>query len=183
VTNDAPDTEPRPPRAAPGATRVGLHGHAVLAGRRPSDGAAPQHGLERDDDRPWSAVVGERRGWGSTFHGRAGHAVWFHGAVPAPAVVGDAPHALDRLRVHLDADPGVRVEAVEVWDGLERPMYAAGGLEATSDLELRTARHGRPLPLGGGAGVSVLVRFDAAGAVTFRGLEVELVPAPEGDGA
>src|SRR5262245_2648182 len=58
------------------ATTIAVHGNAISFAESPSQ-------CEQVDGVAWSDIVGLRRGWGTTFRGRAGQFVWFHYALPA----------------------------------------------------------------------------------------------------
>jgi hypothetical protein len=86
-------------------------------------------------EREHSALLGYPQGHGITFRGRDGKSNWFHFCIPTPSFRDETPnqpggHRWAQLRkvfVLFEAQRGVSLSAVHVWDG-SRKMFAKGNL-------------------------------------------------------
>ena len=68
---------------------------------------------------PYTDVTGLRRGWGTTYTGKAGQAVYFHNPVTALESIEseDSTPLLTRLGARFELMGTARVTSVQVWNG------------------------------------------------------------------
>lgn len=149
------------------ATTIAVHGNAVSFAESPGQ-------CEQVDGIGWSDIVGLRRGWGTTFRGRAGQFVWFHYALPALSLVNGTAHDLTSLQVQFDVQSGATVESVHIWNNNRQRIFAQDNLRRNADTTISTGN----LSLSSDTGVSVGVWFQQAANITFRGLTAQLTPTP-----
>ena len=141
------------------------------------------------DDADWSLGQGFHRGFCSSFHIRAGKAVWFHFPITTPAVVNGAPMALHELMLLWQVTDGAQLYWVTAQHGgMERMELTEAGapiatrpepFDVPEEMRERMAAFERrssvfafpePLKLRFGVQLCVLIRCErAAGNVRFYG--------------
>ena len=120
----------------------------------------------------WTDVVGLRQGWGTTFRGKAGASNWFHFSIPAQQVRGSSlVRRVTSIFVDLEVQGSVRATSFHLWSGPRPPeratrIFNQDGLSVTSRFGLDTSGH-LPIPVLMPVGISVGVRFDQEGQITF----------------
>lgn len=146
---------------------VVIHGTAV------STAETPEH-LQQVDGVAWTDIVGLRRGWGSTFQGKPNQESWFHFSPLVPSVVHGIASGLSAVRIFFDCTGTALVDSVHLHDRTGTAVQVRDGLTSTTNLQLPFSA----VPLANGIGISVHVSFGRSerSAVTFRGLELDLVP-------
>jgi hypothetical protein len=106
---------------------VWVHGNAVVP--EAVGMTAFNASLLQVDGKPWTDVVGLRRGWGVTYRCAWQTSNWFHAPLPTPVIVDGARVGLQRIFVFYDIADWTRtiITDVHVWDGPNR-IHAIGGL-------------------------------------------------------
>jgi hypothetical protein len=129
---------------------------------------------------PWTDVLGLPQGFGKTFRGKSNQSVWFHAAIPSPALINAQIVVLRDVMLNVRMDAGCRIDQIHVWDGginVAR-LGAAGALRLSGDLtgdfvsnrnrfDVRNA-DGSYHRIGLGLAVSMLVRFDQEANIRFN---------------
>ena len=129
---------------------------------------------------PWSDVLGLPQGFGKTFRGKSNQSVWFHAAIPSPALINAQIVVLRDVMLNLRMDAGCHIDQIHVWDGGTNVarLGAAAALRLSGDLtgdfvsnrnrfDIRNA-DGSYHRIGLGLAVSMLVRFDQEANVRFN---------------
>jgi hypothetical protein len=151
-----------------------VHGTAFQPAERPAGRLANVDGVA------WTDVVGLREGSGSTWHGQASRANWFHVSIPTPVIVDGVRIRLVKVFVmfrcgdpdaRIATSAGANITDIHVWDGPNR-IRTFSGFNLFGDHQTRfdsSTMHALPTPqeLYFGLGISVRVRFSAAHTVTF----------------
>ena len=97
-----------------------IHANAIVAERVGSETFNFYGGF------PYSDIIGLPRGWGKMYLGRTGQNVWFHAAVPSPAVTSSVRVLLDGVFVFFRTHDGsgsssssknCYMSNLDVWDG------------------------------------------------------------------
>jgi hypothetical protein len=145
---------------------LGAHGTATWA-ETPGPGVFDNH-----DGIAWSDVMGLRRGWGTTYRGKAGQASWFHTPVTTvERLAQDYTPVLTEFSVKFELWGTARLQSVHLWNG-EIRIRNFDNLNIGPngpDFFSRTFLPGLGLPRLG-IDVAVLVAFGASPSpVTFLG--------------
>jgi len=145
-----------------------------------SPAEAPANGLVNVNNVGWTDVVGMRQGWGTTFQGRAGHSNIFHVAIPSPVITNGVRAKLSKVFVMFKCgeDPygagpsaAVNLLKVDVWDG-PKMIHTFGEYLLAGEHRYKldtnnTFKFTQPLEVFFGLGLSVLIKFNKDGQVTF----------------
>lgn len=127
----------------------------------------------------WTDVLGLPQGFGKTFRGKSNQSVWFHAAVPSPALIAGRIVMLRDIMLSLALDGGCRLDQVHVWDGGTNVtrLGLSNALGLIGDLrgDFVTGRNRFDIRNGDnsyhrvtlGIGVSMLVRFEQESNVRF----------------
>ncbi len=149
--------------------------------------------MDHVQNHPWTDVVGERQGPGIVFRGKERNRNFFHVSIPAPNSIpvrsttvitpdGDppppphfyftVPAQLINVFVTLSRDPGVTVQHILVFDGVNPiQSVAVNNSRVVNGVPFLTNVGQRPVQTG--LGISLDVRFNQAGNITFHGAGAE----------
>lgn len=125
---------------------------------------------------PWTDVVGLRRGWGTTFRGKARTSNWFHFSIPTPQVLqGALIRGVKQIFVNLEVQGQVAATSCHLWDGARHRIFQRDGLNFIAPFGLDVSAHSL-VPSLTVVGISVGVRFQQEGEITFlqAGAEFEI---------
>src|SRR5512144_3037752 len=100
-----------------------VHGHSAVIELNNRGRAAS----EDINNIQWSALLGERVGWGVIYRGQDNSNYWFHLAIPTPVIMNDRRARLIRAMVLYTTDPQLQLRSVHVWDGPNR-IFTRDGL-------------------------------------------------------
>jgi hypothetical protein len=143
-----------------------VHGNAVTPAETPGR-------LNDVGGLGWTAVVGLRQGWGTTFQGQRDSFNWFHIPLPVPGMVNDVPSTLSQIRVFMDMDPGVSVKSVHSWDHRRDQWLRLDDLDVHGDF---THDFTPPQAMRNALSLSIGVDFHAdRGRIIFRGVAISTV--------
>jgi hypothetical protein len=154
-----------------------IHGNSIIAERVGGATITSPGPLLSPDGIPWSDVVGLPRGWGKTYRGKSNEEVWFHAAIPTPAIDSSRQVRLNTVFMFFETEANNRsfMKEVQVWDGKVRitqiPNLTSqgdlsmlqGGVNAFDPREANGALHSMQF----GLGISMLFRFNEEAEITF----------------
>jgi hypothetical protein len=154
-----------------------IHGNSIIAERVGGGNVSSPGPRLSPDGVPWSDVVGLPRGWGKTYKGKRNEEVWFHAAIPTPAIDSSREVRLNTVFLFFETEANNRsfMKEVQVWDGkisithiqnltsqgdLSMPQ---SGVNTFDPREANNALH----PMQFGVGISMLFHFNEEAEITF----------------
>jgi hypothetical protein len=147
-----------------------IHGNAIVAEYVGGSSITSPGPLNTVAGVYWTDVVGLPQGWGKTYRGKAGEAVWFHAVVPTPTMVSSVRVQLDQVYVFFNAREGCSLVDLHAWDGIDN-ILQIGNLSVTGDQSRNPTTGVNAFPIlhtmNFGLNISLHVRFNNEADITF----------------